>query len=112
VSPDGENISLATPFSNRVDSAIIKIDHSFNANNLLTGRYYIGDSDQSFPLALVGGGLVPAYNTANRLASSSFPFPTSLPFRLPLSTKPASAGTASPKVSSRRIAASIQPLSH
>ncbi|HEX9233093.1 MAG TPA: carboxypeptidase regulatory-like domain-containing protein [Candidatus Acidoferrum sp.] len=64
VSPDGENISLATPFSNRVDSAIIKIDHSFNANNLLTGRYYIGDSDQSFPLALVGGGLLPNYNTA------------------------------------------------
>jgi hypothetical protein len=57
------NISLATPFSNRVDSAIIKIDHSFNANNLLTGRYYIGDSDQSFPLALVGGGLLPNYNT-------------------------------------------------
>ena len=58
------NISLATPFSNRVDSAIIKIDHSFNSNNLLTGRYYIGDSDQSFPLALVGGGLLPNYNTA------------------------------------------------
>ncbi|HMI51804.1 MAG TPA: carboxypeptidase regulatory-like domain-containing protein [Candidatus Saccharimonadales bacterium] len=57
------NITLATPFSNRVDSAIVKIDHSFNANNLLTGRYYIGDSDQSFPLALVGGGLVPGYNT-------------------------------------------------
>jgi Carboxypeptidase regulatory-like domain/TonB dependent receptor-like, beta-barrel len=62
--PDGENISLATSFSNRVDSAIIKIDHGFNQNNLLTGRYYIGDSDQSFPLALVGGGLVPGYNTA------------------------------------------------
>jgi len=60
----GSNISLATPFSNRVDSAIIKIDHSFNPNNLLTGRYYIGDSDQSFPLALVGGGLLPNYNTA------------------------------------------------
>jgi outer membrane receptor protein involved in Fe transport len=59
----GTNISLATPFSNRVDSAIVKIDHSFNANNLLTGRYYIGDSDQSFPLALVGGGLLPNYNT-------------------------------------------------
>src|SRR5262249_49514296 len=59
----GSNISLATPFSNRVDSAIVKIDHSFNANNLLTGRYYIGDSDQSFPLALVGGGLLPNYNT-------------------------------------------------
>ena len=63
VASDGENISLATPFSNRVDSAIIKIDHSFNPSNLLTGRYYIGDSDQSFPLALVGGGLLPNYNT-------------------------------------------------
>jgi Carboxypeptidase regulatory-like domain/TonB dependent receptor/TonB-dependent Receptor Plug Domain len=59
----GTNAALATPFSNRVDSAIVKIDHSFNANNLLTGRYYIGDSDQSFPLALVGGGLLPNYNT-------------------------------------------------
>jgi len=57
------NISLSTPFSNRVDSAIVKIDHNFNANNLLTGRYYIGDSTQLFPLALVGGGLVPGYNT-------------------------------------------------
>jgi Carboxypeptidase regulatory-like domain/TonB-dependent Receptor Plug Domain/TonB dependent receptor len=58
------NVSLATPFSNRVDSAIVKIDHNINANNLLTGRYYIGDSLQSFPLALVGGGLVPGYNTS------------------------------------------------
>src|SRR5207248_10099078 len=41
----------------------MKIDHSFNAKNLLTGRYYIGDSDQSFPLALVGGGLLPNYDT-------------------------------------------------
>lgn len=74
--PVASNISLATPFSNRVDSAIVKIDHSFNANNLLTGRYYIGDSDQSFPLALVGGGLVPGYNTATptrvQLISLSF----------------------------------------
>jgi hypothetical protein len=59
----GTNAALATPFSNRVDSAIVKIDHSFNSSNLLTGRYYIGDSDQSFPLALVGGGLLPNYNT-------------------------------------------------
>jgi outer membrane receptor protein involved in Fe transport len=57
------NASLATPFSNRVDSAIIKIDHTINANNLLTGRYYFGDSSQSFPLALTGGGLLPNYNT-------------------------------------------------
>ena len=60
---EGTNAALATPFSNRVDSAIVKIDHSFNPSNLLTGRYYIGDSDQSFPLALVGGGLLPNYNT-------------------------------------------------
>jgi hypothetical protein len=60
----GSNVNLATPFSNRVDSAIVKIDHSFNASNLLTGRYYFGDSDQSFPLALVGGGLLPNYNTS------------------------------------------------
>ncbi|HXM99722.1 MAG TPA: carboxypeptidase regulatory-like domain-containing protein [Candidatus Dormibacteraeota bacterium] len=59
----GTNTTLATPFSNRVDSAIAKIDHSFNANNLLTGRYYFGDSLQSFPLALSGGGLVGGYNT-------------------------------------------------
>jgi len=57
------NASLATPFSNRVDSAIVKIDQQLNANNLLTGRYYIGDSLQLFPLALTGGGLLPNYDT-------------------------------------------------
>jgi Carboxypeptidase regulatory-like domain/TonB dependent receptor len=59
----GSNITLATPFSNRVDNAIVKVDHNFNKNNLLTGRYYIGDSSQLFPLALTGGGLLPNYNT-------------------------------------------------
>jgi hypothetical protein len=60
----GTNASLSTPFSNRVDSAIVKIDHQLNANNLLTGRYYIGDSLQLFPLALTGGGLLPNYDTS------------------------------------------------
>jgi hypothetical protein len=59
----GTNTSVATPFSNRVDSAIIKIDQNINRDNLLTGRYYFGDSSQSFPLALTGGGLLPGYNT-------------------------------------------------
>ncbi|HXX16452.1 MAG TPA: carboxypeptidase-like regulatory domain-containing protein, partial [Candidatus Eremiobacteraceae bacterium] len=59
----GSNITLNTPFSNRVDNAIVKIDHNFNRDNLLTGRYYIGDSTQLFPLALTGGGLLPNYNT-------------------------------------------------
>jgi outer membrane receptor protein involved in Fe transport len=57
------NATLSTPFSNRVDNAIVKIDHQFNKNNMLTGRYYIGDSTQLFPLALTGGGLLPNYNT-------------------------------------------------
>jgi hypothetical protein len=59
----GSNASLSTPFSNRVDSAIVKLDQQINANNLLTGRYYIGDSTQLFPLALTGGGLLPNYDT-------------------------------------------------
>jgi hypothetical protein len=42
---------------------IAKIDHRFSENDLLTGRYYFGDSDQSFPLALVGGGILPGFNT-------------------------------------------------
>jgi hypothetical protein len=43
---------------------IAKIDHSFNANNLLTGRYFFGDSVQSFPLALTAtGGQLPGFNT-------------------------------------------------
>jgi outer membrane receptor protein involved in Fe transport len=57
------NAALATPFSNRVDNGIVKIDHNFTKNNLLTGRYYIGDSTQLFPLALTGGGLLPNYST-------------------------------------------------
>jgi hypothetical protein len=57
------NTVLGTPFTNRVDSGIVKIDHQLNKDNLLTGRYYLGDSDQSFPLALVGGGALPNYNT-------------------------------------------------
>ena len=60
----GTNASLSTPFSNRVDSAIVKVDQQLNANNLLTGRYYIGDSLQLFPLALTGGGLLPNYDTS------------------------------------------------
>ena len=58
------NAFVATPFSNRVDNGIVKIDHNFNKDNLLTGRYYIGDSTQSFPLGLVGGSLLPGYNVA------------------------------------------------
>ena len=57
------NLATATPFKNRVDSMIAKIDHNFNASNLLTGRYYFGDSDQSFPFAQLSAGLLPGFNT-------------------------------------------------
>jgi len=58
------NASVISPSSNRVDSLIAKIDHSFNPGNLVTGRYYFGDSDQSFPLALTAsGGQLPGFNT-------------------------------------------------
>src|SRR6267142_1557543 len=57
------NTTLLTPFSNNVNGGIIKIDHNFNKDNMLTGRYFLGDSEQSFPLALVGGGALPSYNT-------------------------------------------------
>jgi hypothetical protein len=61
--PAGNNLAISTRFSNRVDSFIGKIDHNFNASNLLTGRYYFGDSDQSFPFAQLAGGLLPGFNT-------------------------------------------------
>ncbi len=56
--------SVVSPSFNRLSSLIAKIDHSFNASNLLTGRYFFGDSVQSFPLALTAtGGQLPGYNT-------------------------------------------------
>jgi carboxypeptidase family protein/TonB-dependent receptor-like protein len=57
------NTTLLTPFSNNVNGGIIKIDHQFSQANTLSGRYFLGDSEQSFPLALVGGGALPNYNT-------------------------------------------------
>ena len=57
------NLSTSTNFRNRIDSLIAKIDHNFNASNMLTGRYYFGDSDQSFPFAQLSGGLLPGFNT-------------------------------------------------
>jgi hypothetical protein len=71
--------SVSNPFTNRIDSVIAKIDHHFlgaDNHDLLTGRYYFGDSDQSFPLALVGGGVTPGFNTTTptrvQIASISY----------------------------------------
>ena len=60
---DTPNLSTSTSFYNRVDSFIGKIDQNFNANNMLTGRYYFGDSSQAFPFAQLAGGLLPGFDT-------------------------------------------------
>jgi hypothetical protein len=59
----GNNLQVSNGASNHVDSFIGKIDHHIGKDDLLTGRYYFGKSDQSFPLALVGGGILPGFNT-------------------------------------------------
>jgi hypothetical protein len=58
-----DNLATSTLFRNRVDSMIAKIDQNINTRNMLTGRYYFGDSDQSFPFAQLAGGLLPGFNT-------------------------------------------------
>src|ERR1035438_2570574 len=63
VSTNGQ-ASVDSPSFNNLTSLIAKIDHSFDTNNLLSGRYFYGDSVQSFPLALAAsGGPLPGYNT-------------------------------------------------
>lgn len=59
-------VTLTNPFNNSIDSLIAKIDHHFlgdDKHDLITGRYYYGNSTQSYPLALVGGGVTPGFNT-------------------------------------------------
>jgi hypothetical protein len=57
------NADVVAPSSNNITSLIAKVDHNFNSKNLLSGRYFYGDSTQSFPLALSGGGVLPGFNT-------------------------------------------------
>jgi hypothetical protein len=58
------NASVISPSYNNLTSMIAKIDQSFGQNNILTGRYFFGDSTQSFPLALnATGGQLPGFNT-------------------------------------------------
>ncbi|MBX7219276.1 MAG: carboxypeptidase regulatory-like domain-containing protein [Blastocatellia bacterium] len=57
------NVSLTTPAKADSDNFIAKVDHSITANDTISGRYYFGDSNQSFPLAIIGGNVLPGYNT-------------------------------------------------
>jgi hypothetical protein len=52
------------PSLNNLSSVIAKIDHSFNSNNNVSGRYFFGDSTQQFPLQLnATGGQLPGFDT-------------------------------------------------
>lgn len=75
--PNGPNSSVISPSLNKLTSFLAKIDQNFNTNNILTGRYFFGDSVQSFPLALTAsGGQLPGFNTFTptrvQLASLSY----------------------------------------
>ena len=60
----GGQASIVSPSFNNLTSFIAKIDQNFNPSNVLTGRYFFGDSVQSFPLALTAsGGQLPGFNT-------------------------------------------------
>ena len=62
--PNGPNASVISPSYNNLHSVIGKIDHNFRANDLLSGRYFFGDSTQAFPLALTAsGGQLPGFDT-------------------------------------------------
>ena len=61
--PTAPNLATSTRFYNNVDSLIAKVDYNPNANNNITGRYYYGNSNQSFPFAQLAGGLLPGFNT-------------------------------------------------
>jgi Carboxypeptidase regulatory-like domain/TonB dependent receptor-like, beta-barrel len=63
--PGSPNSVDPAPASNDLDSFIVKIDHHINAKNLLSGRYFFGNSTQSFPLGLAGGNNLPGTNTVS-----------------------------------------------
>ncbi len=71
-----DNLATSTRFSNDIDSLITKLDYNPNSSNNITGRYYYGNSTQSFPFAQLAGGLLPGFNTVTptrvQLASISW----------------------------------------
>ncbi len=58
----GNNLLTSTQSPNQTNSVIAKIDQHFGSSDYLTGRYFYGTGNQSGPLALVGGGLLPGFN--------------------------------------------------
>ena len=61
--PGSANSADAAAAYNNVDSLIIKLDQNLSHKNQLSGRYFFGNSNQSFPLGLAGGNNLPRTNT-------------------------------------------------
>src|SRR5215470_14927419 len=61
--PTGNNYSFAAPNTNNSDNLVAKLEHRFNDNYSLSGRYIFGDGDQVFPLTSGNGSPLPAYQT-------------------------------------------------
>jgi hypothetical protein len=57
------NSVSSAPAFNDADSFIIKLDHAVNEKNQVSGRYFFGESEQSFPLGTGGGNNLPGTNT-------------------------------------------------
>ena len=92
-----------SPSFNKLTSFIAKIDQNFNTNNNLTGRYFFGDSVQSFPLALTAsGGQLPGFNTFTPTRVQLVSISYTRTFGRPRSMKFVTAGTGLRKDSFRR----------
>jgi len=61
--PGSPNSVASAPAFNDLYSLIFKLDHNFNERNQLSGRYFFGNSEQSFPLGTGGGNILPNTNT-------------------------------------------------
>ena len=64
----GQNVwpltsQIGGPATNNLDSVIAKIDYNWNQRNQISGRYFFGNSNQSFPLGVGGGNNLPNTNT-------------------------------------------------
>src|SRR5262245_61240083 len=59
----GNNFSFAAPNTNNSDNFLVKVDHDFNDQFNLSGRYVFGDGSQTFPLTSGNGSPLPAYQT-------------------------------------------------
>jgi hypothetical protein len=62
--PNGPaGLQVSNKSTNFLHSLIFKLDQHIGQSDVFTGRYFYGTSQQSFPLALVGGGITPGFNT-------------------------------------------------